>query len=189
MVEIIKYPFFEKELSYIKNKEIRTNTEILVKSIYPQFFAEAASSTGKYHPDYALGFGGLYRHTCAAVKIANELLQLDIYKNEFSDTLKDYIIAALILHDSCKRGMNFEFENTKFDHPLIAAEFVEKVLGDCEYTRSVSNLVKTHMGQFNTSKYDKTVLPLPELAPQKFVFMCDYLASRKWLDVKLNIDD
>ena len=45
------------------------------------------------------------------------------------------------------------------------------------------------MGQWNKNKYSKIELPKPELEPQKFVHMCDYLASRKWLEVKLNQDD
>ena len=205
---IIDYPFFEKELSYIKDENIKRFTTFAVDHIKPIFFVEAASSTGKYHPDYALGFAGLYRHTQAAVKIANDLLQLDMYKEKFSESVRDYIIAALILHDSCKRGIDWSDKYTKHEHPLLVEDFLKNAF-ECtvtnfdtckltfddtrtcvkEYVQAVSNLVKSHMGQWTTNKYSKVELPKPELEPQKFVHLCDYLASRKYLEVKLNVEE
>lgn len=35
------------------------------------------------------------------------------------------------------------------------------------------------MGQWNVNLYSKTILPKPKTATQKFVHLCDYLASRK----------
>lgn len=193
---------FEKELMYIKDNKILVLTAFAIENMNSNFFVEAASSTGKYHPEYSLGFGGLYRHTKAAVKIANDLLQLDMFKERFSESVRDYIIAALILHDSCKRGKDWDDKYTKFEHPLIVEDWLKEIFAEKmftvdddtknridEYIHAVSNLVKTHMGQWTTTKYSKVELPKPELEPQKFVHLCDYLASRKWLEVKLNQDD
>lgn len=196
----IDYSFFEKELNYIKDKDIRNLTKYAIEHINFAFFIEAASSTGKYHPDYALGFAGTYRHVQAAVKIANDLLQLDMYKEKFSESVRDYIIAALILHDSCKRGIDWNDKYTKHEHPLLVEDFLKQIfvglftdddaIIKCnDYISAVSNLVKTHMGQWTTTKYSKVELPKPELEPQKFVHMCDYLASRKWLEVKINVEE
>ena len=193
---------FGKELSYIKDNIIREMTAFAIENISSDFFVEAASSTGKYHPEYALGLGGLYRHTQAAVKIAHDLLQIDLYKNEFSDYVKDYIIVALILHDCCKRGIYWDEKYTVHEHPILVREWLNEIFTSdlCstiervreitkEYIDAVSNLIETHMGQWNKNKYSKVELPIPQLAPQKFVHLCDYLASRKWLEVKLNQDD
>ena len=193
---------FGKELSYIKDNIIREMTAFAIEHINSNFFTEAASSTGKYHPEYALGLGGLYRHTQAAVKIAHDLLQIDLYKNEFSDYVKDYIIVALILHDCCKRGIYWDEKYTVHEHPILVREWLNEIFTSdlCstiervreitkEYIDAVSNLIETHMGQWNKNKYSKVELPIPRLAPQKFVHLCDYLASRKWLEVKLNQDD
>ena len=57
-----------------KNDDIKKSVAILIEMLPDYFFHEAASSTGKYHPKYALGDGGLLRHTKAAVRIAYELL-------------------------------------------------------------------------------------------------------------------
>jgi hypothetical protein len=46
------------------------------------------------------------------------------------------------------------------------------------------------MGQWNYDSYTKKeVLPKPKTAEQRFVHMCDYLASRKFIDVKFNGND
>ena len=42
------------------------------------------------------------------------------------------------------------------------------------------------MGVFNTSNYSKVVLPLPKTAMQKFVHMCDDLASKKFINVEFD---
>lgn len=43
------------------------------------FFTQPASSSGKYHPSYALGVGGLVRHTKAAMIMAKMLFPLIIF--------------------------------------------------------------------------------------------------------------
>lgn len=80
--------YFEKELLMIENEEMRNlviETLKNVKDEKDEFYHAPASSTGKYHPDYALGDGGLYRHTEAAVKIAHDLLDLEWYQNLFDE--------------------------------------------------------------------------------------------------------
>lgn len=178
--------YFINELATIKDKQIRRLTIDVLEKVNEKFFIEPASSTGKYHPDYAQGEGGLYRHTCAAVKIANSLLSLEYYDKLFSDGLKDYIRAAIILHDCCKSGIDFERPFTCHEHPLLACDLVRDVVGPCEYTDAVCNLIKTHMGQWTKCKRSRIELPAPETTVQMFVHICDYLASRKFLEVKFD---
>lgn len=182
---------FEKELELIKDEKVRTFTEKVLESVAPEFFQAAASSTGKYHPKYALGEGGLYRHTRAAVGIAASLLELDMYRDAFVSGTADYCIAALILHDTCKSGRCWDSKYTKHSHPIEAKQLVEEVLAeevnsgdpDAErYVRYVGDLIASHMGQWNTARWDRTVLPKPISAGEKFVHLCDYLASRKFLE-------
>ena len=68
-----KEEYFKKELSYIKNKKVIKDLKYLIELLPDYFFEIPASSTGKYHPSYALGEHGLIRHTKAAVRIAYEL--------------------------------------------------------------------------------------------------------------------
>lgn len=180
---------FEKELEWIEDESIRNMTKHVIKWMPDWFWYEPASSTGKYHPQYALGDGGLYRHTVAALKIAHCLFELEFMP--FDKTERSYIMAAIMLHDSCKRGYNNKpSKYTLFEHPVIVYDWLMKLKNDGivdePYVYIVSDLVASHMGQWNTSKYSSIVLPKPVSPLQQFVHMCDYLASRKFLEVNFN---
>lgn len=47
--------YFIEELASIKDKQIRKLTIDVLEKVNEKFFIEPASSTGKYHPDYAQG--------------------------------------------------------------------------------------------------------------------------------------
>lgn len=183
--------YFEEELQMIKNEEVRNCVIEVLKRVNDQFYHAAASSTGKYHPAYALGDGGLYRHTRAAVKIANDILNLEWFNKEFTDDDKDVMIAAIILHDTCKSGKDWDSQYTMHTHPIQAGDLVEDTLRDTEYRgigEEIARLIRSHMGQWNEpgrwNKYnDRTVLPKPEELDEFVVHLCDYLASRKYLEV------
>lgn len=169
---------FEEELGTIKSDEIRKITARLLNGAPKYFWHVAASSSGKYHPAYALGEGGLVRHVKAAVKFANHLFVI----NNFTDKEQDYIISALLLHDILKHGSEGDEGRTVFEHPILAAEYIRANTSG-EYAEVVPTLVATHMGQWNTSKYSSVVLQVPTTKLQKFVHECDYLASRKDIEV------
>lgn len=178
---------FEKELSWIKDDKIREQTKKALNAVAPEFFQAPASSTGKYHPTYALGEGGLYRHTRAAVGLAKDLLGLEFVSDRCGENSYDYILAALILHDVAKSGKCWDSKYTRHDHPIKAAELIADNLEgeeNEEFVKEVSRLISSHMGQWNTSRWDITVLPKPEKYDEFFVHMCDYLASRKYLEYK-----
>lgn len=182
ILESNQYPDLNYCVNCIKNTHIKEQLFLAFEHVYSYFYKVAASSTGKYHPTYALGEGGLLRHTIAATKIAYDIVNLEMF--ELTDDEKDYIICALLLHDTCKHGIP-ETKYTVHDHPLQAAELVMTFCSK-EFANNVAPLIASHMGQWNTSKYDKTVLPKPETKMQKIVHLCDYLASRKYLEVIFN---
>lgn len=177
--------YFEKELSWIKDDIIREQTKKALNGVAPEFFQAPASSTGKYHPSYALGEGGLYRHTCAAVGIAKDLLELEWFKDKFDDRRRDYILASIILHDVCKSGICWDCKYTCHEHPLLVGEFLKQEFEgeeNEEFVSTVSRLVASHMGQWNTCKWNRKILPKPQQHDEIFVHVCDYLASRKYLE-------
>ena len=51
---------FEKELELICSDEIRKMVELTLEKVPEYFYTIPASTTGKYHPAYSLGVGGLY---------------------------------------------------------------------------------------------------------------------------------
>jgi len=187
MTETIdKVEIFNTELGYIKNSKYLDNVKIILKMLPDYFFRIPASSTGKYHPSFSLGDGGLVRHTKTAVKIGYTLLQSKT-TNNFSDNEKDLIVISLILHDSFKSGI-VEEKYTRVDHPLIVANFLidnKDSFTFSEYELNyICDCIKTHMGEFNTDYQGNVVLPLPKTKQQRFVHMCDLLASKKFLDIK-----
>lgn len=180
-MEIDKKPeVFSTELLFINDEKVRNEVINLIRHLPDYFFEVAASSTGKYHPDYALGEGGLVRHTKAAVRIAGDLLRLEMFKGLFKDN--DVIIAALLLHDGWKHGTAYQ-SYARADHPVIAAEQVRAYSEDKEIGERIADLILTHMGQWNTDwKSNEEIMPKPSSKIQSFVHLCDYLASRKFLE-------
>lgn len=175
---------FKIELGYIKNERIRRSCFEMIKLLPGYFFEIEASSTGKYHPKYALGNGGLIRHTKAAVRIAFELLSDPTIGDKYTNDEKDLMIMALILHDGVKCGVPKE-KYTRFDHPIMMAEMLmdnEEVMElEMEEVEFVCDAIKTHMGPWTTDYNGVEVLEKPKTKYQNFVHMCDYLASRKAL--------
>ena len=107
---------------------------------------------------------------------------------KFSDRDKDLIIVAIILHDGFTRGKKLE-SHTKFDHPLLASEFIfknkSKLSLEVDDIRKICSMIESHMGEYTIDpNTDREVLPRPRTMEQRFVHMCDYLASRKFLDIK-----
>lgn len=183
---------FKKELSYIKDQKYRENAEILINLLPDYFFEVAASSTGKYHPSFSLGEGGLLRHTKAAVRIAYEMFNDESITSSFSSKEKDMMMIALILHDGLKHGRE-KSEYTKFEHPILICDYIKEnkdktTFNDNEIT-ALCNMIESHMGPWNTNSYSDVVLPVPSNKYQKFVHMCDFLSSRKFLDIKFSNND
>lgn len=184
---------FAKELDYIQNPQIRNIAEMGLAMVPEYFYIIPASSSGKYHPQYALGNGGLYRHVVAACMIAVELFRLEQIK--LSKTEKDLVIASLILHDGWKNGFDAN-GHTAFLHPLIAANQLwhglrkrMKTFKEKYYLFQICLNIASHMGQWNTEKYSLNKLPKPFTKMQKFVHLCDYLASRKMLEVNFEVGE
>jgi len=183
---------FEKELVFINDERVRRFVEAALETLPDYFFVIAASSTGKYHPSYTAGDGGLTRHVRACVRIAVELYRMEMF-NYFSPLDKDLILASLILHDGYKNGKggsNF----TVITHPIVMAEEIRTNLNFAEILQleeieTVANNISVHMGQWNTDyRTKKEVLEKPSGKMQNFVHLVDYLASRKCLEMNFDVE-
>lgn len=178
---------FTEELDTITTDRIKRLAIKVIEGLPDYFFEVSASSTGKYHPNYAKGKGGLVRHTKAAMLFCNYLLDMEQNQQEFNVLEGDLMRVALLVHDGFKYGVE-KSDYTVFDHPLISAkwmltnpdfrEFINKEEADFLYL-----VISSHMGQWNTNKYSSVTLPKPRNKYQKFVHLCDYLASRSKLEV------
>ena len=181
-----KIDYFKTEISYISDKDKRSDIEYLINLLPDYFFIIPASSTGKYHPKFASSENGLLKHVKAAVRIAHDLF---IINEAFTATEKDLIIMALIMHDGLKKGINEE-EYTRFDHPLLVSKLIienaSHLKMNTDDVRKMCKMIESHMGKWNTNQYSDVVLPLPQDKCERFVHMCDYLASRNYLNINFN---
>ena len=183
-----KIEYFNKEYSYIKDNKKREDVKYLVNKLPDYFFEIPASSTGKYHPSFASSENGLVKHTKVAVRIAKELLD-NPGLNNFKNNEKDIIIMAIILHDGCKSGIVKE-NYTRFDHPLIVSQLIKENRSNLSLNDEEMDLlirvISSHMGIWNKDYNGNEILPIPKDKYQRFVHMCDYLSSKKFLDVKFD---
>ncbi len=183
-----KIDSFQKEIRYLKNPDYQADFQFLVSELPDYFFEVAASSTGKYHPSFSLGKGGLLRHSKVAVRIGYELLNDPCIGDKYTDREKDLFLIALAIHDGVKHGIPKE-EYTRADHPLLACQFIQERKKQLRMNEKDSeflcHVIASHMGPWNTHPYTKEeILPKPKDKYQNFVHLCDYLASRKFLEVK-----
>ena len=159
-----KKEIFYDEINYIKDENLRKSLGELIELLPDYFFREPAASTGKYHPSYAQGEGGLLRHTKAAVRIGYELLSDLSIGKKYTSREKDLMLMALLLHDGFKKGL-VEERYTRFDHPLIASKVIldnyEKVGLSLEDATFISDAIKTHMGDYIVDYNGNEVLEKP----------------------------
>jgi hypothetical protein len=165
---------FEAQLMLIEDEKIRQFTRDMLSQAPQAFFIREASSTNKYHPPSSRGYRGLVRHVQRCVYVAQQLLRNDIYAK--LKPYNDVIISALLLHDTKKYGDNNSRWSLK-NHADLAAYWVVDFPNDLiekETQKMIAQLVLTHMGQWG-----KVV---PSTALEKFVHLCDYIASLKELE-------
>ncbi len=185
----MKSDVFKTELNFIKDERIRNSTKTILELLPDYFYEIPASSTGKYHPSFSLGEGGLVRHVKVAVRFAKELLDNPLIGNKYTDNEKDVMIMALILHDGLKSGLTHN-RYTQANHPTLIKNFVNDHKKDIELSNNeldlFSHVVESHMGIWNKDYEGNEILPIPKTKYENFVHMCDYLSSKKFLDVHFN---
>ena len=172
---------FEREINLIVDETLRCAVKSYMAEATPDYFwTDGASSSGKYHPQFAQGEGGLVRHTKAVVMFAEELLRMSSYAY-MREEYKDYVIAACILHDTAKYGIR-EYDKKEYkNHARNAAEaFRSYCWVNIPYAPSefLLNAIASHMGQWSTEKEDR-----PFTNIDRCVHMADYMASRSFIDI------
>ena len=174
-------------LATIVNEDIREFAKVLVEGLPSYIWEVGASSTGKYHPAYSLGVGGLMRHQIAVVRFLNFFFELEQYNTKFTSREMDLMRVAGLVHDGRKSGEQSDYERskyTKFDHPIQMANVIRSFDGQYlnhDEIEFIANCIESHMGQWSTDKKSSIVLPKPINEYQNFVHLADYLASRKSL--------
>jgi uncharacterized protein (DUF3820 family) len=178
-----KIKMFINEIGDIKDAHLKVFATELIANADDYFFVVPASSSGKYHPPFDLGDGGLVRHTRLVAYMARSLAESYC----FSDYDTDCLIVAALAHDIKKQG-NGDTGHTVWDHPILAMHYVQEIYGKTNFNvpadtiEKISNAVSSHMGKWgNEPRFCKgnTPLPMPVTEFDKALQAADYVASRK----------
>lgn len=169
--------YLMQAVDIINDTEVREFIKGFLVEETPDYFAKIpASATGRYHPAFSLGTGGLIRHTIAAAAIAWDMCKLEYLKASSYD--RDLIYGAILIHDTFKQGET-ESGYTVRRHPVIAAQHVvsyaKKVNFDQRTGNLLAHLVLAHMGEWGNNK--------PGNRMQFLVHLADFLSSRRYINV------
>ena len=150
-----KSSIFDSILDTIESEDIRKFAERCIQTIPDYFWDVGASSTGRYHPQYALGDLGLARHTCALVRFLNHIFAVKCFGENFTQREKDLMRVAGMMHDSRKSGSDEDFQKnkyTRFNHPLLASEVIRNLKGhelSDDEVEMIATTIESHMGEFD----------------------------------------
>lgn len=173
--------FFETEINRIVSEDLRMFVKFFLENYVPAYFWEiGASSSGKYHPKFSQGYGGLVRHTKAACLFLEDLLRMSSYAY-MGEEKHDLCRVALILHDTAKYGLGAEMDKSEYKyHAIKASEQVAFAWHEYFYTEApylLTQAIRSHMGQWS-EKEDR-----PFTQVDRAVHMADYMSSRSYIDI------
>lgn len=186
----MKSDIFNRELSKFENEDVKESTMVLLNMLPDYFYTIPASSSGRNHPIFSLGEGGLVRHVKAAMMILEDMFENKAFCDYDSHT-RDLIRMALILHDGLKSGIT-NSGHTCLDHPVLMSKFVienqDKLLISRDDANFVARLISTHMGPWNKDREGNEIMPVPETNAELLVHLCDYVVSRRWINATFEGD-
>lgn len=180
----------QEEVNFIRDDIIRYFVEWALTQAPEYFWYVPCTKTGEYHPSCVNTKFGLVKHTKYCVRIAIEMFKNTLL-TDFDRHEEDILIASLILHDMCKRGIgefkrfdkhgryvvkHLEAQAKKSDDPRIR-QFILSIEWNI-----MSECIGYHLGEFITYK-SKVVWT----KYMKFVHMCDYIASMRVINYIENL--
>ncbi len=179
---------FNTELNRIQDEDVRESARIILSMLPDYFYIIPASSSGKYHPKFALGPQGLVKHVKAAMLMLEKMFTNELF-GVYDSYTKDLIRMALIIHDGFKSGYT-NSGRTCSEHPVLMADFLlknkDKFLIPEEDIEFVASLVKTHMGPWNTDYKGNVIMPKPNTSAELLVHYADYFASFPFINIEFN---
>jgi len=170
---------FSKELASISDTKMRNFVLDVFEKLTPNYFWTCpASTTGKYHPSFALGKGGLIRHVKACIWWIDQVLNMvdfdnfntyrlydpfrmttnfcypDPYDGVINKTkIRDILVATLLLHDLRKNGDSLEEKKEKGYNmtQTHGVDLAKKIRQEIKIPRGLSYIVygiEGHMGKW-----------------------------------------
>jgi len=170
------------EVDGIGDVRVRGFARYCLARVAPPYFWSAPSSfTGKYHPGWANGPGGLVLHTRVVAHTAGDLCRAFGVER----LRRDQIVAAAILHDLFKFGREGPDRCTFTEyrrHDYLTRRWVEEALREAGMSgklrseggklRRVLEIMEPHLGKWSRSKVGKLD------RAQRLLHVADYVSSR-----------
>lgn len=168
------------------SRDYRSLTEFLIEQLDDYWFIKPASSTGKYHPKFNNGEGGLVRHSlnvCMWWQQMYRAFEQELMSFSGRDDIYDLGLIACLFHDAKKYGDAEENSRwVKKDHDVRSMEwFLHNVeiyehMNDMNFDNKainyVANAIDHHNGPWSTHGAPRTIF-------ERLVFICDYASSQK----------
>jgi len=179
-----KLNFFANELANITDKNLKEFVSIILTGTDDWFYHDAASTSGKYHPKFALGDGGLARHTRAVVYWVKEIARSEMFNVDARQT--ELLIAAAIIHDIRKHTATGGYiaKHARAAHDLvIETQAQNSGLLSADDAKYIADAVSTHMGIWGVRDGERK----PTSDSEKLLHLADLMASRK--EISLDIFD
>ena len=171
-----KISCFAFELSEIKDENLKKFLTIILEGTGDWFYHDPASTSGKYHPQYALGDGGLMRHTRSVAYWTKELCRTELF--DVNERQAELLYVAAILHDIRKHTATGGYiqKHARAAYDLILAKQAEyPELLSKEEAQYMADAVSTHMGIWGVKDGERK----PSSDAEKLLHIADYNASRK----------
>lgn len=181
--------YYDFELNQIQHTSIRDLVIRIMREKLPAYFMEVeASSSGFYHQIEKGVPIKLCEHVKGAARFFLLLKTNPLFTRQFDSMQLDYMLAAILLHDGTKRGLNpTPSPSTYFEHPITSVYLMPDNLNQVEMTHftEIIRLITTHHGPWRISSYSSIELPEVTDNMQYYVHLCDFLASRSviWTDI------
>lgn len=168
------------------SRDYRSLTEFLIEQLDDYWFIKPASSTGKYHPKFNNGEGGLVRHSlnvCMWWQQMYKAFEQELMSFSGRDDIYDLGLIACLFHDAKKYGDAEENSRwVKKDHDVRSMEwFLHNVeiyehMNDMNFDNKainyIANAIDHHNGSWSTHGAPRTIF-------ERLVFICDYASSQK----------
>lgn len=168
------------------SRDYRSLTEFLIEQLDDYWFIKPASSTGKYHPKFNNGEGGLVRHSlnvCMWWQQMYRAFEQELMSFSGRDDMYDLGLIACLFHDAKKYGDAEENSRwVKKDHDVKSMEWFLHNVEIYEHTNDmnfdnkainyIANAIDHHNGPWSTHGAPRTIF-------ERLVFICDYASSQK----------
>lgn len=176
---------FVPYVEQITDLKVKDFTYCCLENAPAYFWIIPAAVSKKHHPPFAHDFGGLKKHSIVAHFFAEEYCKV----MGIIGLKRDYILSAVDLHDTCKRGVkNYNMRYYPIHHMLPRLRYEKYKRKHLNEDRGdfnkIMNLIENHMGSIKEGHVIKEKRPIAEdmNLHQKIVYLADYTASRTRLD-------